>query len=117
MKVSFFILLLLSFNSILGQEYTLSFKVVNEKTGISLENVAISIQPCSCGGISDKDGLFSIDLPKGRYTINSTFIGFKDHIQTIELNKDILLYVNLYEQGEELSEVIIKAKSINDNLE
>ncbi len=107
----------MSFNSIIGQEYTLSFKVVNEKTGIPLENVAISIQPCSCGGISDKEGLFSIDLPKGKHTINSTFIGFKDHIQTIELNKDTLLYVNLYEQGEELSEVIIKAKNINDNLE
>ncbi len=119
MKVSFlfFLMLVLCFNTVIGQEYTLSFKVGSVTTGKPLENVAISIQPCSCGGISDKEGLFSINLPKGNYTIHSTYIGFKDNIQTVELNKNMLLGVKLREQEEELSEVIIKAKNINDNLE
>ncbi len=121
MKTPFYFLTfftLLSFNMILGQEqqYKLSFTVINDDTNKPIENATIFIEPCSCGGVTDKNGLFSIDLPKNNYEISITYLGFKDKNQTIVLEKDISLNISLLEKEEELSEVIIKAKKINDIL-
>lgn len=99
------------------QEYELSFKVVNELTNKPLEDVNIFIEPCSCGGVSNSSGQFSINLPKGDYQVSFTYIGFNDNLQNIVLNKNLLLDVQLNENEEKLSEVVIRAKKVNDNLE
>ncbi len=122
MKISFFsfiILVFLSFNTVKGQnqKYKLSFRILNEITGKPLENVAVFLEPCSCGGVSDRDGLFSINLPENTYQAKVRYIGFREHLQTIVLNRDFLLDVKLFEKEEKLSEVIVKAKKINDNLQ
>ncbi len=121
MKTPFYLITLftlLSFNMTLGQsqEHTLSFAVINDDTNKPIENATIFIEPCSCGGVTDKRGLFSINLPENDYQISITYIGFKDNIQRIILDKDISLNISLLEIEEELSEVIINAKKNNENL-
>lgn len=112
------ILIILFFNPIEGQsqEYSLSIKITNKTTGIALENVNISIQPCSCGGITDESGFFSINLPKNTYQIKSTYTGFGDDFHSVNLNENILLEIKLNVKEEQLSEVIVRAKNNNANI-
>lgn len=112
-----FFVLLFSITTTWSQEQNLSLEVLDGTTGLPLENAEVSITPCACGGITDKAGKFSISLPKDSYSINITYIGFRDDFQTLVLDKTTSLKVYLFEEQEELSEVIVRAKKINENLE
>ena len=98
-------------------EYKLSIQVVQELNGRPLENADVFISPCSCGGITDAEGKFSIKLAKNTYNINISFIGFKNENKNLIINKDISVKFFIEEQEEQLSEVIVRAKNITDNLE
>lgn len=113
-----FILALFAVDTGYGQtkESNLSIKIVNRENGKPLENADVYIQPCECGGISNRDGVFSIDLPQDNYQIAVTYIGFEDNIQRVELNKDLSLELRLNVKSELLSEVIVRAKKVSDNL-
>lgn len=97
--------------------YTLSLEVVNEATGLPMESAEISIAPCSCGGVTNLSGRFSISLPSDTYTVRITYIGFKDVVFNLNLDKSVIRKIQLSEQEEELSEVIVRAKRRTDNLE
>ena len=100
-----------------AQEYTVAFEVSDQTTGAPLESAEIAIQPCACGGITNASGAFSINLEKNRYSIRITYIGYESYAQQLELTKNEVLKVSLSEIQEELSEVVVRAKRINDNLE
>ncbi len=100
-----------------AQEHSISFEIVNETTGLPLENADISITPCACGGVTSSYGRFSIILPQNTYKLSVTHIGFKEIVQTVILDKNLIVRIQLPEQEEQLSEVIVRAKRIVDNLE
>ncbi|NJB70981.1 hypothetical protein GGR42_001443 [Saonia flava] len=100
-----------------NQENILSFQIFDQLTGIPLENADIFIQPCNCGGISNMDGRFSIELPVETYRITVSYIGYEDNLQTVLLDENRFLRIELFEKEEQLSEVILRAKRINDNVE
>lgn len=104
---------------LIGQvnKYELSFKVVDQETNTPLSNADIFILPCECGGVSDSNGLFSIMLPENEYEINISYVGFTNNNQIVFLSEDFFIEVPLVENEELLSEVVITAKKINDNLE
>ena len=114
---SCFLIFLLFTLSALAQEHTLSFQVLDEVTGLPLESAEVAIQPCACGGITNKTGRFSIVLPQDEYTITIAYIGYKSNVRTLDLNRRQTIIVELNEEQEQLSEVIVRAKKINANLE
>jgi hypothetical protein len=98
-------------------EYELSLEVLDEETGLPMDNAQIVIKPCSCGGVTNIFGKFSIDLPKADYTLTISYIGFRDDIRTVTLNKRTLVNIQLQEEKEQLSEVVVRARKILDNVE
>ncbi|WP_240531680.1 TonB-dependent receptor domain-containing protein [Maribacter sp. 4G9] len=110
------LIILVCFQIGYSQEYELSLKIDNADTGMSMENAEISIAPCNCGGLSDANGAFSISLPEDNYRVTISYIGFWTEVHQIELNKDVFLEITLNEKQEELSEVIVRAKKMNENL-
>ncbi|APQ17811.1 TonB-dependent receptor [Maribacter hydrothermalis] len=100
-----------------AQEYLLTVEVIDELSQEPLESAEISIEPCACGGITNRQGFFYINLPKDTYTVSVNYIGFKSDVNTVELNAKHKIKVVLIEEQEQLSEVIVHAKKINDNLE
>ncbi|MEK6152085.1 carboxypeptidase-like regulatory domain-containing protein [Flavobacteriaceae bacterium 3-367] len=96
--------------------YELSVQVLNGDTGFPMNDADISIQPCDCGGVSDVQGRFAISLPSTNYRVTVSFIGFKDAVRNIVLDKDTFLQLVLYVQEEQLSEVVVQAKKITDHL-
>lgn len=98
-------------------EYELSFKISDLTTNRGLENANISISPCNCGGVSDAEGEFAINLPRNNYHVEITFIGFDTYRQDITLDKDLFLQIDLMENQEKLSEVVVRARRNNEFLE
>ena len=97
--------------------HELALKVTEQSTGAPLINANIAITPCECGGETDENGFFSITLSQNTYTITISYVGFQQHTEQLVLDKDILLQIFLNEQTEQLSEVIVRAKKINENIE
>ncbi len=100
-----------------SQKYELSFEILNEATGTPLNNAEITIEPCSCGGATDNNGLFSINLPKNTYQVRVTYLGFYENVKTLTLDQPFFLKMKLSQKEEKLSEVIVEAKRINANLD
>ena len=99
-----------------SQEHILSFEVLEHANGRPLDNAQIAITPCACGGVTDASGKFQISLPVDTYTVTVSYIGFKDEVQAINLDKSIALNIRLVEAEEQLSEVVVRAKRILDNI-
>jgi hypothetical protein len=112
-----FSILMLSSFVMSAQEYTLAFEVIAEDTGNPLQDAQIAIMPCNCGGVTNDAGRLSLELPEDTYSINVSFIGYKDDVRTLVLNKRTALVVKLAAAEEQLSEVIVRAKRRLDNVE
>lgn len=110
-------ILLLGYFSYGQDEYTISFEVLNQETGLPLDDAQIAITPCACGGITNRSGRFSIRLPQDTYSITVSFIGFKNDIRTLELDESKIIKVEMFEAEEQLSEVIVRAKNRLENVE
>lgn len=100
-----------------AQEYTLSFQVLDGIDNRPVENVQIIITPCACGGVTNADGEFSINLPKNTYSVKVSFIGYETIEREILLDQNKRLRLTLKESQEELSTVILSAKKVSERLE
>ena len=117
-KSYFIMIALLGITQLLSaQEYKLSFQILDEAENRPLENAHIILTPCACGGITDVNGEFSINLPKGTYSAKVSFIGLKTVEREVILNQNKRLQLTLAEEQEQLSEVILKAKRVSERLE
>lgn len=98
-------------------QFNITFEITDENIGYGIENAQISITPCNCGGVTDQNGVLSLDLPENTYTISVSYIGYKTAIQKLVLNRKTFLKIRLSEQEQQLSEVILRAKRVNENIE
>lgn len=69
--------------------------IINEKTGIALENVSILESYSGIGTITNTNGFFSLMLNKGNAVIVISHEGFKDYSQKMGLKADTSLTVAL----------------------
>jgi hypothetical protein len=113
----FVIFLFLNAARIFAQDAMLSFYVLDNDTDIPLESAQIAISPCGCGGITNASGRFSISLQPGAYQISINYIGYSTENLTIDLSQGKIITVRLSPQDEQLSEVIVRAKRVLDNIE
>ena len=123
-KFYFFLLFIFTFNLSNSQEnsnsqnsFKLEINITNSKNKLPLQDVTVIIDQINSGGITDKNGIFSIKLNEGLYNVRFLFLGFSEVSETVILNRDTLLKIELNESKEELSEVILNAINLNDNVE
>jgi hypothetical protein len=110
---------MVSFTSVmLAQEkYTISGSVKDKTTGEELIGASIRVVELPNVGIRTNEyGFYSLTLPKGKYVIKATYIGFEEMIQTINLDKNQKINWELSKKGREIKEVKILAKKANENL-
>ncbi len=103
---------------------TLFCNAQSEITGVVLDEKSLPVSEASIrvlelensGTISDFEGNFTIKVPQGKYTIETTFIGFKTNreVVTIGFSEKIKLTIVLKENIEELKDVIVKGKTQNE---
>ena len=114
---SFFLFtLLISFIS-KAQEYELELVVLDSENEIPLESVNILIDSPKGGGITDSKGVFKIKLPSRDYKLSLEYLGYANEELFISLNKNVSLVVKMEVFEEKLSEIIVRAKNLNQNVE
>lgn len=94
---------------------TVKGRVTDAITGEALIGAAVKVAELKeAGGITNIDGEFSITITQpGRYTIETTYIGYEPSVLKEVLvagAKDVVLDITLRETSKDMSEVVIKPR-------
>jgi hypothetical protein len=82
--------------------------VVLDSAGYSLSQAHIQTS-IKKSAITDPDGSFVIQAPKGKLQITISYTGYKKFSQLLFINRDTIIYFFLQSKSEELNEVVVTA--------
>lgn len=91
----------------------LSGKVLDE-TNQPIIGANIFIKELEIGATTDLNGMFSIDVEKGNYTVVISYLGFQNKEKQIAVEKDLRIDFNLESNSQELDQVIVKTSKKTD---
>lgn len=103
-------------NSFAQTNYTISGYVKDAFSGESLLGASILIKEINKGTQSNEYGFYSITLPAGKYTVISSYLGFNNKVDTLRLNKNIRLNINLSSKAIQSAEVTVTSKRADENV-
>jgi hypothetical protein len=115
--VLFCILTLSVFTVSAQQKFTVSGYVKDAANGEGLPGANVYVKENLTGVTTNTYGFYSLTLPAGNYTLVSSFIGFKSFSQSIELNKNITLNIELQKADQNINEVIISEDKSLEKIE
>ncbi|GJM35088.1 MAG: collagen-binding protein [Saprospiraceae bacterium] len=96
---------------------TISGYITDELTGETLIGANISIRELPGKGVAaNVYGFYSLTLPVGEYVLVYSYLGYTDLEKKVELKEDIRLNIQL-SQGVNLTEVVVKAKEEDKNVQ
>ncbi|WP_224490801.1 TonB-dependent receptor [Robertkochia flava] len=102
------ILILIQAPRIAAQEtYTISGEVSERNTTESVIGATILAEGTRQGTATNEYGFYSLTLPKGKYTIIISALGFKSVSREIDLQGNLRLDIQLEENTELLDEVVV----------
>lgn len=111
--------LFLLFNtvSVLAQpRYTISGTVKQASSGETLIGVTVLVQGNARIGVTTNAyGYYAISLPQGKYTLDFSYVGYKQQSVAVQLDSNILLNISMIDEGT-LQEVVVSSRRNNDNL-
>ena len=118
MKIfSFVLLLLISISSAAAQKkYTVSGYIKDSLNGETLIGATITIKGQSKGISSNQYGFFSITLAEGSYTFICSYIGYRNRVVEVTLDKDQKLTFELLPKGNLYEEVVVSSKKRDANV-
>lgn len=113
------ILLLLPFGVFAQNEKTtISGYVKDNKNGEGLIGASVFVKELLTGTTTNTYGFYSLTLPKGKYTLVISSVGYRKSIKDVNLDNDnVSLNVEVQEDGQELAEVVVNAKREDDNVQ
>jgi hypothetical protein len=96
--------------------YTISGNIKDASTGEDLIGATVRILDSSNTGTgTNVYGFYSLTLPEGKYSLKYSYIGYESKTKVIELNKSILLNLEL-NSGTTLKEFEVTSERDNDNI-
>ena len=110
----FLSVLLLNIN-IYAQKYTISGYVKDNSTGEFLIGANVYIKELMKGASTNTYGFYSITVDKGEYNLVTSFVGYKDLEQKINLDKNTKLNISLDPNIITTSEVVISGEREDQN--
>ena len=99
-----------------AQKYTLSGYIKDKASREDLIGVNIVVKELKIGTISNRYGFYSITLPKGNYTIEFSFLGYKTQTEKIHLTKSIKKNILFEEASYMTKEVVISSERTDQNI-
>lgn len=112
------VLILLFFPTLLfGQKFTVSGYVRDKATGEDMPVASVYVKELAKGTTSNTYGFFSLNLPKGEYTLQITYIGYKEFSKKITLDKDIKINVPLESASIVTKEVTVTGEKQDNNVQ
>jgi hypothetical protein len=90
---------------------TLSGYVKDASTGEALIGSTLFLRELNAGTVCNAFGFYSITIPKGIYTMECSFIGYKAQISSLDLSSSLTQDINLREEPPLLKEIIVQAST------
>ena len=116
-KIFLLIIFHVSLNINSQNNFTLSGYVLDSQTNELVIGASVIIDELNIGTITNSYGFFSITVKEGNYSVKTQNLGYKDDLQIISLNKNIILNIYLTEEVESLDEVIIMENTEDIDIE
>ena len=88
--ILFFSLLFFSFYTF-AQTVTIRGYVTDKVTGERLINATVYIPSKTTGTITNNFGFYSISIPKGQYSVTSSFVGYQPQVVDVQPKKDTII--------------------------
>ena len=96
---------------------TLSGYIKDEASGEALIGATCYIPELKTGITSNAYGFYSISIPKGKYRVNFSFIGYEPQQLVVDLNVNQELTISLEEDTKEIGEVVVTGERKDRNVE
>jgi hypothetical protein len=110
------VFVLLSFTSF-AQKATLSGYIKDASSGEGIIGASIYVKELRVGNVTNTYGFYSLTLAPGEYTLVFSSAGFVKSEQKVSFSgKNQTLSIELKEQNDELAEVRVTAKSVDENV-
>ena len=106
---------ILLFSTAYAQNVTLSGYIKDASNGEELINASI-VNEKSQGTVTNVYGFYSLTLPAGKYTFTVSYIGYESIEKTLTLKESQTLDFELTEATNQLAEVEVTAKRLDENL-
>ena len=116
-KIFLLVIFLFSLNINSQNNFTLSGYVLDSQTNELVIGASVIIDELNIGTITNSYGFFSITVKEGNYSVKTQNLGYKDDLQIISLNKNIILNIYLTEEVESLDEVIVMENTEDIDIE
>ena len=98
------------------ENYTISGYITDAESGETLIGATALVKEIGNGAVSNEYGFYSISVPKGKYTLEFSYIGFGNVIKPFSLSANYKLDVEMNEMKNELAEVVVTAKEEDGNV-
>ncbi len=95
---------------------TLSGFVYDANTGETMIGTNIFVKEIEKGTSSNEYGFYSLTIPKGKYTVEFSFVGYKKKSININLTKSKKVNVNLISETYNLKEIVVNDKKNDENI-
>jgi hypothetical protein len=89
---------------------------VDDATGEDLISATVYVEESKTGTAANAYGFYSITLPRGKYRLVYSFVGYRTYQHEIDLDRDETVNVRLTQSDNELQEVVISAEGRNANV-
>jgi CarboxypepD_reg-like domain/TonB dependent receptor/TonB-dependent Receptor Plug Domain len=110
-KIIAFLLILMTINNVKAQEkYTVSGIISDAKNNETLIGVNVSIAELKTSVSTNEYGFYSITIPKGKYTLIVSYVGFQTREEPINLDKNIKSNFKITSNEQVLQEVLITGR-------
>ncbi|MCD7972748.1 MAG: TonB-dependent receptor [Candidatus Azobacteroides sp.] len=107
----------LSVEIITGQTLTLKGKVFDSETNETLTGVPILVKERDAEGTNTSvKGEYTLHLPKGKYTLRISYLGYETTEVDISLNEAMVLDIPLRSSSTSLEEVVVSATRADENV-
>lgn len=113
----FCLISLCSFSAFSQTKFTISGSIRDLQTGESLIGASLQLEGNSNkGGISTNEyGFYSISLPKGKYNLKVSSVGYTEKTMVLNLDSSVVVDFKL-ESKKTLVDVVVSSKRKDDNL-
>ncbi|SFE85578.1 TonB-dependent receptor [Thermoflexibacter ruber] len=99
------------------EKSTASGYVKDSKNGEKLIGVNVYIKGTTTGTTTNEYGFYSLTLPKGKYELVASYIGYSPLIKEIDLSAgNVKMDFEIVEQDIQLQEVVVKAEADDQNI-
>lgn len=101
---------------LLAQNFTINGYIKDNENGEELIGVTVLVPEKHTGTTTNGYGFYSITLPKGTYTIQFSYVGYRTQTVTLDLSQNESKNVSLLSEATQIDEVVITGERMDANV-